>query len=87
MEYPEVKGHPALNKIVHDLYRKRCGRAPANASPHDCLAAYIVVRVDGSTEWIPLHRIIDEDVNLLVKKFECRFPRSEVLPCESFCHS
>ena len=61
VEYPEVKGHPALKKIVHDLYRKQCGRAHANASPHDRLAAYIVVRVDGSTEWIPLHRCYNSE--------------------------
>ena len=47
VEYPEVQGHPASNKIVQVLDRKRCGRAPANASPHDRPAAYFVVRVDG----------------------------------------
>ena len=68
--------------IVQVLDRKRCGRAPANASPHDRPAAYFVVRVDSSSEWIPLHRIIDEDEKLLVKEFEWRFPRSEALPCK-----
>ena len=77
-EYPEVQGHPALNEIVQVLDRKLCGRAPANASPHDRSAAYLIVRADGSTEWSPLHRIIDEEEKLLVKKFEWRFARSSM---------
>ena len=81
-EYPEVQGHPALNKIMEVLDRKRFGRAPANAAPHDRPATYFVVRMDGSTEWIPLHHIIDEEERLLVKKFEWRFSRSESRPCE-----
>ena len=43
VEYPEVQGHPALNKRVQVLDRKRCGRAPANASPHDRPAASLCV--------------------------------------------
>ena len=38
--------------------------------------------MDGSTEWIPLHRIIEEEERLLVKKFEWRFPHSASRPCE-----
>ena len=38
--------------------------------------------MDGSTEWTPLHRIIEEEERLLVKKFEWRFPRSDSRPCE-----
>ena len=38
--------------------------------------------MDGSTEWILLHRIIEEEERLLVKKFEWRFPSSESRPFE-----
>ena len=43
VEYSEVQGHPAMCIVVQVLDRKRYGRAPANASPHDRPATSLCV--------------------------------------------
>lgn len=51
------------------------------ALPHDVPASYFVVLLDGSTQWIPQHRVT-EDVELLVLKTFESLPRSEGRPGE-----
>ena len=68
--------------MVQILDRKRHGRAPRSAQPLDIPAKYLVVRVDGTLEWVPLSQLHEDDDLALVKKFEWRFPRSVGRPCE-----
>ena len=83
LEYPDVVAHPSLNRVIQVLDRKKFGRAPRGAEPLDIPARYLVVRVDGTTEWVPHNCLREDDERELVKKFEYRFPRSVALPCES----
>ena len=83
LDYPDVVAHPILNRVVQVLDRKRYGRAPRSAEPLDIPAQYPVVRVDGTTEWVPHNRLNEGDERELVKKFEYRFPRSITQPCDS----
>ena len=81
-DFPDVQPHPELNPVVQILDRKRHGRAPRSAQPLDIPAKYLVVRVDGTLEWVPLSHLHEDDDLALVKKFEWRFPRSVERPCE-----
>ena len=81
LEYPDVVAHPCLNRVVQVLDRRKHGPAPRNAEPLDIPAKYLVVRADGSTEWLPLSHLTEDEERLLIKKFEYRFPRSADLPC------
>ena len=83
LDYPDVVAHPTLNRVVQVLDRKRYGRAPRSAEPLDIPAQYLVVRVDGTTEWVPHNRLNEDEERELVKKFEYRFPRSITQPCDS----
>ena len=82
LDYPHVVAHPSLNRVVQVLDRKRFGRAPRTVEPLDIPARYLVVRVDGTTEWLPHKYLRDKYEGELVKKFEYRFSCSVALPCE-----
>lgn len=82
-ELPPVVAHPALNKIVQVLDRKKHGRAPKGCHVLDIPAKYLCVRKDGTTEWVPGRELPEPEDRRLLKEFEWRFPRSEQLPCES----
>jgi hypothetical protein len=80
-DLPPVHAHPALNRVVQVLDRKKYRRAPRNCHVLDIPAQYLCVRRDGSTEWIP-QRLLNEPADeKLLKEFEWRFPRSDKLPC------
>ena len=83
LDYPDVVAHPTLNRVVQVLDRKRYGHAPGSAEPLDIPAQYLVVRVDGNTEWVSNNRLSVDEEGELVKKFEGRFPRSFSHPCDS----
>ena len=82
-DYPDVVAHPTLHRVVQVLDRKRYGCAPRSAKPLDIPAQSQVIRVDGTTEWLPHNRLNEDEERELVKKFECRFPRSITQPCDS----
>jgi hypothetical protein len=80
-DLPPVKAHPALNKVVQVLDRKRCKRAPKNCHLLDIPAQYLCVRSDGTTEWFPGRLLTEPEDAKLLRDFEWRFPRSNDLPC------
>ena len=82
LDYPDVVAHPTLNRVVQVLDRKRHGCAPRSAEPLDIPAQYLVVRVDGTIEWVPHNRLNEGEETEFVKKFEYRFPRSITQPCD-----
>ena len=77
MDYPDVVAHP---RVVQVLDRKRYGHAPRSAEPLDIPAQYLVIRVNGTTEWVPHNRLNEDEEKELVKKFEFRCPRSITQP-------
>ena len=83
LDYPDVVAHPTLNRVVQVLDRKRYGRAARSAEPLDVSAQYLVVRLDGTTEWVLHNRLNEDEERELVQKFESRFPRSITRPCDS----
>jgi hypothetical protein len=54
-DLPPVQAHPALNKVVQPLDRRRHGRALKNRHVLDTPAMYLYMCVhkDGATEWVP----------------------------------
>ena len=70
LDYPDAVAHPTLSRVVQVLDRKRYGRAPRSAEPLDIPAQYLVVRVDGTTEWVPHNHLNEDEERELVKKFE-----------------
>jgi hypothetical protein len=82
-ELPPVHAHPALNKVVQVLDRRKHGRAPKNCHVLDIPAKYLCVRKDGTTEWVPGRSLSEPEDRRLLREFEWRFPRSIELPCES----
>ena len=83
LDYPDVVAHPTLNRLVQVLDCKRYGRAPRSAEPLDIPARYVVVCVDGTTEWVPQNLLNEDEERTLVKNFEYRCPRSITQPCDS----
>ena len=83
LHYPDVVAHPTLNRVVQVLDCMRYGRAPRSAEPLDIPAQYLVIRVDGTKEWVPRNCLNEDEETELVKKFECRFPRPITKPCDS----
>jgi hypothetical protein len=82
VSYPPVEPHPALNPVVQVLDRKQHGRCPrALASYLDIPCSYFVVRKDQSTDWVRNSFLTEAHELQLIKDFETRFPRSEILPC------
>ena len=82
VHYPAVEPHPALNPVVQVLDRKRCGGRPRRiTSLLDIPAQYLVVLKDGSSHYVPGSRLREPHERELVKKFELRFQRTDVLSC------
>lgn len=77
-----VQAHPALDRVVQVLDRKKWGRAPRNCHVLDIPAQYLVVRKDGATEWVPGRDLREAEDLRLIREFEWRFPRSHAKPCE-----
>ena len=53
LDYLDVFAHPTLNRVVQVMDRKRYGRAPRRVELLDIPYQCLVVRVDGTTEWVP----------------------------------
>ena len=68
VDFPDVVAHPTLNRVVQVLDRKRYGRAPRTAQPLEIPAQYLVVRVGGTTEWVPHNRLNHDEERELAKK-------------------
>ena len=86
--YPNLRAQPSYNHVVQVLDRKRApGRVQARlTSLLDIPAEYLVVRHDGSVEWLHQNRLQEPAERELLKKFERRFKRTEVLKCSSVRH-
>lgn len=81
-DMPPIELHPTFNPVVQVLDRLRHDRTPANLeSPLDIPTQYLIVPLDGSTLWQPQSALQAPDEQLLIKKFEKRFPRSSDRPC------
>jgi hypothetical protein len=83
--YPAVQSQPALNPIIAVVNRRRlCGRLPAGVELLDIPCEYQVLRRDGTVEWLPSSAsqlLDDESVRHIVVKFELRYPRDTLRPC------
>lgn len=83
--YPALKPQSSFNPVVQVLDRKRAaGRAPSRlTSLLDIPTQYLVVRHDGSMEWLHQNRLQEPEDRRLVKRFERRFKRTDALKCAS----
>ena len=71
--YPALKPQSSNNPVVQILDRKRA-------------AEYLVVRHDGSLEWLHQDRLQELEERSLVKSFERRLKRTDFLKCASVKH-
>jgi hypothetical protein len=83
-DLPELEPHPSLNPVVQVLDRKKFGRPPKRIATYfDIPAQYLIVRRDGSMEWVRGSHLKLSKEKQLVKDFEFRFKRTEKLPCNA----
>jgi transposase InsO family protein len=81
--FPAIPLHPSANPVIQVLDRRRSpGRVPKDLPVEDSPAKYLVLRRDGTQEWISKVHLTQQE-RWKVVQFETAYPRSTALPCES----
>jgi hypothetical protein len=81
--FPAVPLHPSVNTVIQVLDRRRSpGRVPKDLPVEDIPATYVVIRRDGTQEWVSKIQLSEQE-QWKVAQFELKYPQSVALPCES----
>ena len=77
---PAVQVHPAHNRVLQIVDRKRLERAQRNLEHLlDIPAQYFCMLV--TAKWIPFNHVYTSDERAAVRNFEATFQRTPELPC------
>lgn len=89
LDYPGVQMHPAVDRPVQILDRKRFGRPPQwlrnpRHDGHNLIdvpASYLVLHASGDTAWRRDNSFVTSSERELVRYFESQFKRTNEMPC------